>query len=60
MSNLKTFKVTFWRGNPQLKNGGYYKEELMRGANEENVWRRAYKKTACYGSYSPVKVEEVV
>ena len=57
---LKTYRVTFWRGNPQLAHGGYHKVEIMRGANEENVCKRAYKKTANYGSYTPVKVEETI
>lgn len=56
---LKTYKVTFWRGNPQLRNGGYEKTEIMRGIDEDHVWARAYKKTTCYGSYSPINVEEV-
>lgn len=59
VKKLKTYRVTFWRGNPQLKNGGYHKIETMRGTCEENIWKRAYKKTANYGSYSPIKVEEI-
>ena len=56
---LKTYKVTFWRGNPQLANGGYEKVEIMRGIDENHVWARALKKTAAYGSYTPTQVEEV-
>lgn len=59
IKKLKTYRVTFWRSNPQLKNGGYHKIETMRGTCEENIWKRAYKKTANYGSYSPIKVEEI-
>ena len=59
VKKLKSWRVTFWRSNPQLKNGGYHKVEIMRGATEENIWKRAYKKTANYGSYSPIKVEEI-
>lgn len=58
-NQLKTYKVTFWRSNPQLANGGYEKVETMRGIDEDHVWARAYKKTASYGSYSPISVEEI-
>ena len=40
---LKTYKVTFWRGNPQLANGGYEKVEIMRGIDENHVWARPQK-----------------
>lgn len=59
MSKLKNYKVTFWRGNPQLQNGGYHTVRVMRGIDEDHIWDRAYKRDCLYGSMSPVSVEEI-
>lgn len=56
---LKTYKVTFWRGNFQLANGGYEYVKVMRGIDEDHVWKRAYKRDCCYGSMTPTDVVEI-
>lgn len=58
-TTIKYYKVTFWRGNPQLKNGGYYKEKLMRGKSEESVMKRASQRNAGYGSLTPIEAVEI-
>ena len=58
---MKKYKATFWRSNPQLKNGGY---ETTREFEARNL-RIAQKKAreiengCCYGSMSLREIWEV-
>lgn len=49
---MKTYIVTFWRGNPQHKDGGYETTREMRAKNKESVLKRAKKeyKNLVYGT----------
>ena len=42
MNSKRTYVATFWRGNPQLKNGGYYTTKefqsvSLQGATNKNL-----------------------
>lgn len=58
---MKKFKVTFWRGNPQLKNGGYEMTEIFRAKTEAGARRQARKweNDCLYGSVTVQTIEEV-
>ena len=57
---MKNFKVTLWRSNPQLANGGYEKTMIVKGKSIDSVWRRIDKQySKClYGSMCVINVEE--
>lgn len=49
---MKTYKATFWRSNPQLKNGGYQTERTIEAETKTEARRMAMKieKATAYGS----------
>lgn len=58
---MKTYKATFWRSNPQLKNGGYETQynieaETKAGARKQ---AREYERRCVYGSLTLRTIEEV-
>lgn len=59
MSSKRTYIATFWRGNPQLKNGGYYTTEEFRAVSHKAAERQAkrYTKGMVYGSLDLISVE---
>lgn len=59
MNSKRTYIATFWRGNPQLKNGGYYTEKEFRAVSHKAAERQAerYTKNMVYGSLSLISVE---
>lgn len=58
---MKTWKVTFWRSNPQLANGGYETTRTVEARTENSAWKKAEKisKATIYGGMTPLAVEEV-
>ena len=54
MSSKRTYIATFWRGNPQLKNGGYYTTEEFQAVSHKAAERQAerYAKGMIYGANS--------
>lgn len=59
MNSKKTYVATFWRGNPQLKNGGYYTTKEFQAVSHKAVERQAekYTKGMVYGSLDLISVE---
>ena len=59
MNSKKTYVATFWRGNPQLKNGGYYTAKEFRAVSHKAAERQAekYTKGMVYGSLDLISVE---
>ena len=59
---MKNWTVTLWRGNPQLKNGGYTTTRTIEAGTQRSAWRKAEKEfTSCvYGTMRVINVEEVV
>lgn len=59
MNSKRTYVATFWRGNPQLKNGGYYTTKEFQAVSHKAAERQAerYTKGMVYGSLSLVSVE---
>ena len=57
---MKTFIATFWRGNPQLKSGGYKTTCEINAMTHKAAERKAlqYEKNVGYGSMSLIMVEE--
>lgn len=58
---MKTYSVTFWRGNPQLANGGYETSRIMK-AKTENGLRNQIKKienAPGYGSMTYLNHKEI-
>lgn len=57
---MKTYVATFWRGNPQLKSGGYETTREINAMTHKAAERKAlqYEKNCCYGSMSLMMVEE--
>ena len=41
MGSKRTYIATFWRGNPQLKNGGYYTTKEFRAVSHKAAERQA-------------------
>lgn len=56
---MKTWKVTFWRSNPQLKNGGYETTRTVEARTESSAWKKAEKQycKCIYGGMTVLKVE---
>ena len=56
---MKTWIVTMWRINPQLKNGGYETTVKIEARTAESAMKKSDKKfnKASYGSYSPLRAE---
>ena len=59
MNSKKTYIATFWRGNPQLKNGGYYTTKEFQAVSHKAAERQAerYTKGMVYGSLDLVSVD---
>lgn len=59
-SNMKEFVAVFWRGNPQLKNGGYETERTIEAKTLKAAEKKAkeIEKKVAYGSMSLLRVEE--
>lgn len=58
---MKTYKATFWRGNPQLANGGYEVTRTIEGPTEAYARATAntMAKNTCYGTLTLRKIELV-
>ena len=57
---MKKWKCTFWRSNPQSKNGGYETTRIVEARTQASAYKKAeieYGKPV-YGGMSLVKVEE--
>ena len=59
MNSKRTYIATFWRGNPQLKNGGYYMTKEFQAVSHKAAERQVerYTKGMVYGSLDLVSVE---
>lgn len=59
MGSERTYVATFWRGNPQLKNGGYYMTKEFQAVSHEAAEGQAERYTKCmiYGSLNLISVE---
>lgn len=57
--DMKTFVVTFWRENPQFKNGGYYSTQEIEARTEASARKKAEKiaDTVPYGSMQVISVD---
>lgn len=63
MSSKRIYIATFWRSNPQLKNGGYFTTKEFQSVSHKAAERQAerqaerYTKGMVYGSLDLVSVE---
>lgn len=59
MNSKRTYVATFWRGNPQLKNGGYYTTKELQAVSHKAAERQAKRctKGMVYGTLDLVSVE---
>ena len=59
MDSKRTYIATFWRSNPQLKNGGYYTTSVIKAVSLQAAKRQAKRKTKdiLYGGMDLVSVE---
>lgn len=59
MNSKRVYVATFWRGNPQLKNGGYYTTKEFQAVSHKAAERQAerYTKDMSYGTLDLVSVE---
>lgn len=59
MNSKRTYIATFWRGNSQLKNGGYYTTEEFQSTSLQRATKQAerYTKGMVYGSLRLISVE---
>lgn len=55
MNSKRTYIATFWRSNPQLKNGGYYTTKEFQAMSHKAAER--YTKGVIYGSLNLINVE---
>ena len=53
---MKNYVAIFWRGNPQLANGGYYTASPATGKSIETVTRRLQNPKTAYGTMSLINV----
>lgn len=58
---MKTWKVTFWRSNPQLANGGYQTTRTIEAKTRNAAMRKAEKiaRDCIYGGMTPRDIEEI-
>ena len=57
---MKKFEAVFWRGNPQLANGGYETKRQFNAKSFEGAKRQAKKHDKClYGSIELLDLYEV-
>lgn len=59
MSSKRTYVVTFWRSNPQLKNGGYFTTEEFQSMSLQGATKQAkkYAASSVYGGMAVKSVE---
>lgn len=59
MNSKRTYIATFWRGNPQLKNGGYYTTKEFQAVSRKTAERQAerYTKGMVHGTLDLISVE---
>lgn len=59
MNSKRIYTATFWRGNPQLKNGGYYMIKEFQAVSHKAAERQAerYIKGMVYGSLDLINVK---
>ena len=57
--NKRTYTATFWRNNPQLKNGGYYTTKEFQAVSHKAAERQAerYTKGIVYVGLDLINVE---
>lgn len=63
MANLKKYKATFWRGNPQLKNGGYETTRTIEAVSitqARKIAREKHENGCAYGTLSLLSIEKEV
>lgn len=57
---MKKFEAIFWRGNPQLPDGGYETKRQFNAKSYEGAKRQAKKHEKClYGSMELLELYEV-
>jgi len=57
---MKKFEAVFWRGNPQLANGGYETKRTYNAKSLEGAKRQAKKEEKClYGTMELQEIYEV-
>lgn len=55
---MKTYTVTFFRGNPQIKNGGYETTRTIEAKTKASAEKKARKFENClYGTMTLIKIE---
>lgn len=59
MSSKRTYVATFWRSNPQLKNGGYFITKEFQSVSLQGATKQAERYTASnvYGGMAVKSVE---
>ncbi|MCD8398267.1 MAG: hypothetical protein LUD12_13990 [Lachnospiraceae bacterium] len=54
---MKKFTAIFWRGNPQLENGGYETKRTIEAKTIASARKKAKEKEQCiYGSMTLIEV----
>ncbi|MBQ8942476.1 MAG: hypothetical protein IJ062_11635 [Firmicutes bacterium] len=57
---MKTYKATFWRGNPQLTNGGYETERIIEAKTIASARKKAREYENCiYGTMTLISIERI-
>lgn len=58
---MKTYKATFWRGNPQFKSGGYETTRSIEAKTIASARKKAreIENQCVYGSMTLLDVEEI-
>lgn len=56
------YLVVFWRGNPQLPNGGYHRGEVVKASTAANAFKNVDKKhsKSAYGSCFALAAYELI
>ncbi len=55
---MKTYTATFFRGNPQIKNGGYETTRTIEAKTIASAEKKARKLENClYGTMTLIKIE---
>lgn len=59
MNSKRTYIATFWRSNPQLKNGGYFTTKEFQSVSLQGATKQAerYTKGMIYDSLNLISVE---
>lgn len=59
MNSKRIYVATFWRGNPQLKNGGYYTAKEFQSVSLQGATKQAerYAANNVYGGMAVKSVE---